>query len=261
LVEVTHYKGISGHIQESSIAKSSQAIIEQEAEKKETYYHLSETKADYIARTYAGTSIVKIYKRNSLELLTVFQFKGTKNPDITNIVSTHLDALGFTTRKLPEGQSKLGSVTKLINVPKRPSFAVVPADDYLYQIFFASTVEQLMISSGLKVFIRPGFKIISTEEKATGVKADVSGADATGASKKVKEEYLELKKSPADYIVRTYAGRKQVRIYDRNTDEIKASFELNKPTVNENSVLFYDKLKEIGLPVRKLETPQTKKSA
>ena len=112
----------------------------------------------------------------------------------------------------------------LRDVPESPSFAVIPANDYLHEIVFANEVENAIISAGVKVVMRPATKEITTEktvQRAKGKQADdvklIQSADA-----KLIERYTAFEEIDADYIVQTYVTSRQVKISKRETEEILA---------------------------------------
>ena len=49
-------------------------------------------------------------------------------------------------------------VVVLRNVPKSPSFVVIPANGYLKEVRFANEIEGAIISAGVKVVARPATK-------------------------------------------------------------------------------------------------------
>ena len=152
------------------------------------------------------------------------------------------------------------------DVPENPTFVVLPATNYLYQVEFANTVEAVIIRAGAKVVDRPGTKEIVSESKLgqAQVQGGVtpSGTDAAGAKEaeaKRTERYFEYGEINADYIVQTYADAKQVRIIKKDTGEILAVIESDYPGSSSSS--FVDKsayggykihkaLESMGIPVK-----------
>lgn len=49
------------------------------------------------------------------------------------------------------------------NVPESPSFVVIPANNYLYQVMFANEIEKAIISVGVKVVMPPATKDVTKE--------------------------------------------------------------------------------------------------
>ncbi len=108
----------------------------------------------------------------------------------------------------------------LRDVPQSPSFVVIPVNSYLSEVEFGNKIEQAIISSGVKVVMRPSTKEVTTEQ----VLEQSEDTQATGM--KLTERYFEFEKINADYIVQTYATSQQVKITKRETQEVLAVLSL-----------------------------------
>jgi len=114
------------------------------------------------------------------------------------------------------------------DVPASPVFTVVPANDYMNQIDFANIVESYLLSAGAKVVQRPAWKEVKAEKQAAGLAAP-SGIQVQGAQASMTEWFAAFDSTNADYFVLTFADTRYIRIMQRSTKEILASFELKKP--------------------------------
>lgn len=112
----------------------------------------------------------------------------------------------------------------LRDVPPSPSFVVIPANDYLYEVEFANHIENALISAGAKVVIRPATKEVMTEQTVRGLeRRQTEGQQSNlGAGAKLTEKYVEYEDIDAGYIVRTYKTSRQVKISKKETREILA---------------------------------------
>ncbi len=102
----------------------------------------------------------------------------------------------------------------LRDVPENPSFVVVPPNSYLHEVTYANKIEQILISSGVKVVMKPSIKEVTTEESAQQTE------DRTASGTSIKERYFAFDEINADYIVQTYASSKQVKISRSDTREV-----------------------------------------
>ena len=131
------------------------------------------------------------------------------------------------------GTGLLGCVTKTLeivvlrDVPESPSFVVIPANDFLREVEFANSVEDAIISAGVRVVIRPSTKEVTTEKRVQGAEGRQAGSNeailATDA--KLTEKYFAFDAIQADYIVHTYANSRHVKISKKESREILAIFE------------------------------------
>ena len=135
----------------------------------------------------------------------------------------------------------------LRDVPQSPSFVVIPANTYLSEVKFGNKIEQAIISSGVKVVMRPSTKEVTTEE----VLEMAEGNQAAGM--KLTERYFEFEKINADYIVQTYATSQQVKITKRETQEVLVVLVLtippNSPAAEWRRRFFTRALAKMGIPV------------
>ena len=151
----------------------------------------------------------------------------------------------------------------LRNVPKSPSFVVIPANNYSNEVRFANEIESAIISAGVKVVARPATKEVMTEKEVHGAEGiRGTGAQAIrAADAKVTERYLAFDEITADYIVQTFANpEQQVKITKKESMEILAVVTeidvLNAKTFNKRMAnLWQDSihmtLKKMGIPVIK----------
>ena len=150
----------------------------------------------------------------------------------------------------------------LRNVPKYPSFVVVPANNYSHEVRFANEIESAIISAGVKVVARPVTKEVMTEKEVHGVEGiQESGAQAIrAADAKVTERYLAFDDITADYIVQTFATpEQQVKFTKKESMEILAVVTeidvLNSQSINRMANLWQHSihmtLEKMGIPVVK----------
>lgn len=135
------------------------------------------------------------------------------------------------------------------NVPTNPSFVVVPANDYLYQVEFANQVESYIISSGVSVVhFRPSVKEIEVTKQAGQVSAQ--STQAAGGQVTLTERYLAaIEETSADYIVFTYADSRQLRIIKRMNKEVLVNFALKSSPNYKESQIVREVLKNLGIRV------------
>ncbi len=123
------------------------------------------------------------------------------------------------------------------DVPPSPTFAVIPANDSMWEALFANEVEHGLISAGVKTLkYYPPQETQVTKESLTGdvesnqdIKAKkgniASDATLQGGGEKVTVKYSEFSSfSKADYFVETYVSRRHIKISNRE-GEILALFE------------------------------------
>ncbi|MDE0298586.1 MAG: hypothetical protein OXN17_08145 [Candidatus Poribacteria bacterium] len=138
------------------------------------------------------------------------------------------------------------------DVPDSPSFVVLPANSYMSEATFAIAVEKALISCWVKVVRRPGTKQVTTEQAAATLKkgqlrdSNAAAAAVQGTDVKRVEHFREYEDISADYLVETYADEKQVRISNKETDEILAVFYLPEPA---HRFTVYHTLKNMGVQV------------
>ncbi len=137
----------------------------------------------------------------------------------------------------------------LRNVPRSPSFVVIPANNYISEVAYANRIEQAIISSGVKVISRPSAaptKEVTTEK----VLGKVEGSQA--AATKLTERYFEFENLTADYIVQTYATAQQVKITKRETQEVMTVLIVDTiymTAVEWRQKIFKKALVKMGIPV------------
>lgn len=145
----------------------------------------------------------------------------------------------------------------LREVPESPSFAVIPANDYLNQVAFATEIEEAIISAGVKVVMfsqaaKEVTKEISVKEGIAAVKGN-QAARKSGAGK-LTERYVEFEHTDVDYLVYTYLESGQIRIIKNQTREILVvlTVVINPVTKTHIPSTYYepiaDALKSMGIP-------------
>ena len=106
---------------------------------------------------------------------------------------------------------------------------VIPANDFLREVEFANSVEDAIISAGVKVVIRPSTKEVTTEKGVQGAEGRQAGSNEAilAADAKLTEKYFAFDAIQADYIVHTYANSRHVKISKKEskTQEILAIIE------------------------------------
>ena len=132
------------------------------------------------------------------------------------------------------GAAFLGCSTKyefvvLRDVPKAPSFVVIPPNRYMYETVFANKVEEIIMGLGVKVVRRPATKAVTetVEKGVAGLKAEDGKLMQGAGSHQLVESYFAYADLNADYIVHTYSSSEQVRIIKRETGEILVSLNLS----------------------------------
>ena len=138
--------------------------------------------------------------------------------------------------------------------PETPTIAVIPANNGLYQHHFANVVEEKVIESGLSVTRRPGTveKELSQGAELAQMAGDAQAAEQTAV---ITQTYSGFEESSADYLVQTYASSNQVRIVEKDSERVLASFQLilepeGGTSFEEPKDPFRKALREIGLPVK-----------
>ena len=146
----------------------------------------------------------------------------------------------------------------LRDVPKSPSFVVIPANNYLHEVEFALLIEDAIISAGVKVVMRPATKKVTTEKTIQGAEAKQGTSEKLilAADAKLIERYSAYADFDADYIVHTYVTSQQVKIAKRETREILAVLkkESRVPVADRTRfwpTTIYNALEKIGVPVDK----------
>lgn len=110
------------------------------------------------------------------------------------------------------------------NVPKNPSFIVLPLDYTEREIAFSNKIEHILISCHVSVHLRPAIKYVEQEQAAHEKEKYKEERSTQKASK--TEWYFELSDFSADYIVQSYETMQQVKISKRETQEILAVIQL-----------------------------------
>ena len=158
----------------------------------------------------------------------------------------------------------------LRDVPESPSFAVIPANDYLNQVAFANEIEGAIISAGVKVVMFSQVTREVTKEVAVreGIKA-IEGNQAAqkSGSGKLTERYVEFEHTDVDYLVYTYVESGQIRIMKKQTREVLAVLTVPiEPITKTHIPLMYhelitDALHSMGIPTyqgkRRTKRPET----
>lgn len=110
----------------------------------------------------------------------------------------------------------------LRDVPPKPSFQVVPTYLEPNGIAYANNIERALIGSGVKVFMRPAHKEVTTEKILPENKSNREPYETR------KIEYtFEYETLTADYLVQTYFSPKQIKISKVSTQELLTVFTLS----------------------------------
>jgi hypothetical protein len=131
----------------------------------------------------------------------------------------------------------------LRDIPTSPTFVVLPANNYLYQVEFANTVQSYLLSSGVKVVTRPATKEIEATKQAGQV--DAQQSQVSGGALTLTERYWALEDTEADYIVYTYADTRQVTIARKHSKEILASFTLKATQYQKEDQVFREAISRL----------------
>lgn len=145
------------------------------------------------------------------------------------------------------------------DVPESPSFVVVPANNRMYEVYFANEIEEAIISCGVKVEKRPSTRRIRTEKSIGGLEGnrvrapDAAATSVREADAKRVETYSVYGKMNADYMVETYGAERQVKISKRDTREVLAIFYAIRYKKGGVWLTWrhqvYETLKRMGIPV------------
>lgn len=113
----------------------------------------------------------------------------------------------------------------LRDVPSNPSFQVVPTYLDPNEITYANNIERALIGSGVKVFLRPAHKEVTTEKVLPEDKSRREPYETR------KIEYtFEYETLSADYLVQTYFSPKQIKISKVSTQELLSVFTVSNPS-------------------------------
>jgi hypothetical protein len=163
----------------------------------------------------------------------------------------------------------------LRDVPTKPSFTVIPYNNYHYQGVFASKVEEALIALGLKTISPPTVKEVT---KASGLNVQQNGVEQNEVVQKMTallsgksahaisiEEYMAYEDIEADYIISSDEASKRLKIVMVKTKEIVATFTIdnsNSVNVSVEGIRDYAFKKQIqnalialGIKVRELPKP------
>jgi hypothetical protein len=133
----------------------------------------------------------------------------------------------------------------LRDVPTKPSFVILPANDYIREVEFANVIETYFLSSGVKVVEHPGRKEVQATKQAAQMEAQ--SGQAAAAQGTITEKFWALENTDADYLVRTYADTKQIKIVRRTTNELLASFVYSKKEYQKEDQIIRDALWNLGI--------------
>jgi hypothetical protein len=146
------------------------------------------------------------------------------------------------------------------DVPESPSFVVIPANDYMHEVFFANEIEEAIISCGVKVVKRPTTKRIRTEKSIGGLEgnqtrdSDASVTTVREADAKRVESYWEYESIEADYLVETYVSEKHVKNLKSGMREVLTVLYANDYVKPGKRLPWrykvYDTLKHMGIQVQ-----------
>lgn len=163
----------------------------------------------------------------------------------------------------------------LRDVPTKPSFTVIPYNNYHDQGVFASKVEEALITLGLKTISPPTVKEVT---KTSGLNVQEDGVVQSDVAQKMTallsgksaqalsiEEYMAYEDIDADYIISSDEISKRLKIIMVKTKEIVATFTIdNSSSVNVSvkgirdhafKKQLQDALIALGITVRELPKP------
>ncbi len=136
----------------------------------------------------------------------------------------------------------------LRNVPQSPTFTVIPANNSLYQIEYANMVEGALLGTGVSVLSRPTIKQVTTKRQLG--ESSLSDEELNQIDRDVEratliEKYRAYDGIMPDYLIATYAENERGRIEKTATDEVLASFIIEKVAQSEQKKTSMEILREV----------------
>jgi len=134
----------------------------------------------------------------------------------------------------------------LRSVPDNPSITVVPANENLKEVEFATSVESYVLSAKIRVVQRPASKDALYTKKASPTESSTEEV--------MTERYFPLEEAKSDYIIFTFASNRQIKLVKKTTGEVLSSVSLatglGKDQQSESEIVIQN-LRSAGLLARK----------
>lgn len=166
-------------------------------------------------------------------------------------------------------------ITKFVvqrDTPQNPIFTVIPfhsvmaKNEYYNQIVFSHRIEEVLVKLGVKTVNVPAVKSVSKTIKEGSEATEVNEEKLFSSGKKAEETLVEVffayEESSADFIIFTNVFNGRVRIVNKNSKEVVATFQITiGSTVSkiEKEYLFekiiHDALNALGIQVKDLPKP------
>lgn len=233
--------------------------------KKESFFSLASTKADYIIHTFVSDSIAKIYKTSTRELLgyLIYNIKETENKLLLRSkIRKFLKSLGVLlpidkSVALSNNQFKKEIYTIRNDVPIKPAFAIIPFGSRRKDLRYARYIESLIFDYGVKIVLKPFLKKVQKSNVGFGkktlniIKSPKSLTASKGAGKKIKKYFYEYEKSDADYYVATYANSNQIRIIKKSDKSVVSVFTIRTSKItnldDKNAKIIKSEFQKLGI--------------
>ena len=140
----------------------------------------------------------------------------------------------------------------LRGVPANPSITVIPANENLTEVEFATTVESYVLAARVRVLQRPGAKDGQPSKNIS--QAENRAAREPVTEQVTTERYFPLANAKSDYLLFTYATNRQIKLVKKTTGEVLSSVTLagalGKDQQSESETV-YQNLRSAGLLARK----------
>ena len=120
------------------------------------------------------------------------------------------------------------------DVPQKPTFTVMPANNSFSEVTFASTVESCLIGAGVKVVQPPATKSVQTEEVKTKNKTTPE-RDLEGKGIAITETFWAYEPTDADYYIQTNSVSRQMKVVKTETQEVLAILIMPRVSPIENT--------------------------
>lgn len=156
------------------------------------------------------------------------------------------------------------------DVPLDPIFTVIPYNNYYEQVNYANKIEECLIELGVKTVTRPTIKeIVKKQSLETGQKAqDIN--KLLMSNKKTEaitiESYYSYEEFNADYVIFSDYLSKRVKIVNKETREVLATFQIDIGTTYSKEMeeysfkkILHGALKCLGINVKDLPAPPEQK--
>ncbi len=137
----------------------------------------------------------------------------------------------------------------LRDVPAEPAFVVLPFNTGAQETTYADRVEQALLASRVSVRSRPNIKVIGTERELRGSGAENPGASVMIEGQTLSESYVEWGAVDADFIIRTHAAARRLKVENAASGEILTVFEVRTDLERALNIA----LSELGLAERRVK--------